>query len=262
MLEYTDQIGNVIKLAKKPVRIVSIVPSQSEFLWDLGLRDELVGITKFCIHPNEMYRGVERVGGTKKLDIEKIRALKPDLIIGNKEENERPDIELLQKEFNVWMSDIYTFEDSFEMMTQLGIILDKEFEARKIVDAIRTSLTEIKDIFSKHTVAYFIWNQPYMLAAKNTFIDFVLNYVGLTNAFSHLERYPEVDEMMLKKISPEFCFLSSEPFPFKEEHISELIKSLPNSKIVIVDGEVFSWYGSRLLHLNAYIKDLKKQLNA
>lgn len=262
MLECKDQIGNVIKLAKKPIRIISIVPSQSEFLWDLGLRDELVGITKFCIHPNEMYSSIERVGGTKKLDIEKIRALKPDLIIGNKEENERSDVELLQKEFNVWMSDIYTFEDSFEMITQLGIILGKEFEARKIVDAIRTSLTEIKDIFSKHTVAYFIWNKPYMLAAKNTFIDFVLNYVGLTNAFSHLERYPEVDENALKKEDPDLCFLSSEPFPFKEEHLIELQKTLPNSKIVIVDGEVFSWYGSRLLHLNAYIKDLKEQLNA
>ena len=148
MLAYKDQIGNVIKLAKKPVRIISIVPSQSEFLWDLGLHNELLGITKFCIHPNEMYRGVEIVGGTKKIDIEKIRVLKPDLIIGNKEENERSDIELLQKEFNVWMSDIYTFEDSFEMMSQLGIILDKEFEAKKIVDAIRTSLIEIKAIFS------------------------------------------------------------------------------------------------------------------
>jgi ABC-type Fe3+-hydroxamate transport system substrate-binding protein len=101
-----------------------------------------------------------------------------------------------------------------------------------------------------------------MLAAKNTFIDFVLNYVGLTNIFSHLNRYPEVDEMMLKKEDPDFCFLSSEPFPFKEEHLNELQKTLPNSKILIVDGEVFSWYGSRLLHLNAYIKDLKKQLHA
>ena len=262
MLAYKDQIGNVIKLAEKPVRIISIVPSQSEFLWDLGLHNELVGITKFCIHPNEMYRGVERVGGTKKIDIEKIRALKPDLIIGNKEENERSDIELLQKEFNVWMSDIYTFDDSFEMMTQLGIIVDKEFQAKKIVDVIRTSLTEVKAIFSKQTVAYFIWNKPYMLAAKNTFIDFVLSYVGLTNAFSHLERYPEVDEKALQQIAPELCFLSSEPFPFKEEHLMELQNALPNSKIVIVDGEVFSWYGSRLSHLNAYIKDLKKQLHA
>lgn len=262
MLEYKDQIGNVIKLAKKPVRIISIVPSQSEFLWDLGLQNELIGITKFCIHPDKMYRSIERVGGTKKLDIEKIRALKPDLIIGNKEENERSDIELLHKEFNVWMSDVYTFEDSFEMMTQLGIILDKEFEAKKIVDVIRTSLTEVKGMFSKQTVAYFIWNKPYMLAANNTFINFVLNDVGLTNAFSNLERYPEVDEMILQKIAPEFCFLSSEPFPFNKEHVNELKKTLPNSKILIVDGEVFSWYGSRLLHLNAYIKDLKKQLNA
>lgn len=262
MLVYKDQIGTTLKLAKKPMRIISIVPSQSEFLWHIGLGNELVGITKFCIHPDEMYRGVERVGGTKKLDIKKIRALKPDLIIGNKEENERTDIELLQKEFNVWMSDICTFDDSFDMMTQLGNILGKEKETEKIVADVRTSLTELKDLFSSQTVAYFIWNKPYMLAAKNTFIDFVLNYIGLKNAFSHLERYPEVDEIALQKAQPEFCFLSSEPFPFKQEHVNELKKELPNSKIVIVDGEVFSWYGTRLLHLNAYIKDLKNTLNA
>lgn len=262
MLEFKNQMGNVIKLAKKPVRIISIVPSQSEFLWDLGLHQELVGITKFCIHPDEMYKSIARVGGTKKLDIEKIRVLKPDLIIGNKEENERSDIELLQKEFNVWMSDIYTFEDSFLMMSELGKILGKETESKKIVDDIRTSLSQVKTIFSKQKVAYFIWNKPYMLAAKNTFIDFVLKHIGLTNAFEHLDRYPEVDEVSLRKIDPHFCFLSSEPFPFNEEHIIELQKTLPNAKIVIVDGELFSWYGSRLVHLNAYIKNLKKQLHA
>ena len=262
MMEFKDQIGAVIKLDKKPVRIVSIVPSQSEFLWDIGLRDQLVGITKFCIHPDEMYRNIERVGGTKKLDIDKIRALKPDLIIGNKEENERADIELLQKEFNVWMSDIYNFQDSFEMMNTLGVILGKEQEAKELVAKIKKSLVQIKDTFSNQKVAYFIWKSPYMLAASNTFIDFVLNYLGLTNAVSHLRRYPELDEIALRELKIDYCFLSSEPFPFKESHIKDLQTILPNTKIVIVDGEVFSWYGSRLLHLNAYIKDLNKQLNA
>ena len=261
-MEFKDQIGAVIKLDKKPMRIVSIVPSQSEFLWDIGLRDQLVGITKFCIHPTEMFNTIERVGGTKKLDIDKIRALKPDLIIGNKEENERVDIELLQKEFNVWMSDIYNFEDSFEMMNSLGVILGKENETNKIVNDIKNSLNELKNIFTKQTVAYFIWNNPYMLAASNTFIDFVLGYLGLRNAVSYLERYPELDEIALRELKIDYCFLSSEPFPFKESHIKELQVILPNTKIVIVDGEVFSWYGTRLLHLNAYIKDLNKQLNA
>lgn len=257
MFEYTDQIGNKIKLPEKPKRIISLVPSQSEFLWDLGLHKELVGITKFCIHPNEMFKSIERVGGTKKVNINKIRALKPDLIIGNKEENERSDIELLQKEFNVWMSDIYDFEGAFKMMSGIGEIVGKEKEAEKITEKIRTSLPKVKDIFAAKSTAYFIWYKPYMVIAKNTFIDHTLNYIGLKNAFSNWERYPEVSDEQIIKAKPEFCFLSSEPFPFKEKHLKELRDKLPDSKIVIVDGEIFSWYGSRLLHFANYVEQLK-----
>jgi len=260
MPDYKDQIGNIIRLTVKPKRIISLVPSQSEFLWDLGLRQELVGITKFCIHPREMYRSIDRVGGTKKLNLEKIRKLKPDLIIGNKEENEKSQIEELQKVFPVWMSDICTFEDSYAMMTGLGTLLGKENEAEKIVARIKGSMLSIKNIFEKQKVGYFIWNDPYMVAAENTFIDHVLNYLGLENALNHLERYPELTNEDLKKINPEICFLSSEPFPFKEKHVKVLQKLLPDSKIVIVDGELFSWYGTRLLHLEKYALQLKKEL--
>ncbi|MDO9001437.1 MAG: helical backbone metal receptor [Bacteroidota bacterium] len=262
MFEFTDQLGTILKLKEKPKRIISIVPSQSEFLWDIGLYSELVGITKFCIHPNKMFKSVDRVGGTKKLNIEKIRALKPDLIIGNKEENEKSDIDLLKKEFNVWMSDIYTIEDSFNMMKMLGAICDKEIAANNLVEEIEKSLGEIEYYFAGQKVAYFIWNKPYMFAAKNTFIDSVLNFVGFNNALFNLERYPELTDEQLKLVKLDFCFLSSEPFPFKEKHVAELQKKLPTAKIIIVDGELFSWYGTRLLHLNAYIKDLKKRINA
>ncbi len=257
MFEYTDQIGNKIKLQQRPKRIISLVPSQSEFLWDLGLHKKLVGITKFCIHPNEMFKSIERVGGTKKVNIDKIRALKPDLIIGNKEENERSDIELLQKEFSVWMSDIYDFEDAFKMMLSIGKIVGKEKEAEKISEKIRNLLPKVKNIFKGQSTAYFIWYKPYMVIAKNTFIDHTLNYIGLKNAFKNAERYPEISDEQLITASPEFCFLSSEPFPFKEKHLKELRDKLPNSKIVIVDGEIFSWYGSRLLHFANYVEQLR-----
>jgi ABC-type Fe3+-hydroxamate transport system substrate-binding protein len=262
MVNYTDQLGNTVYLKEPPKRIISIVPSQSEFLWDLGLADKLVGITKFCIHPETMFRSIERVGGTKQLDLEKIRSLKPDLIIGNKEENEQSQIEELQKEFAVWMSDIYTFADSFAMMLKVGEIVGKKEEARVIVDELKNSLKAVKNIFAKKEVAYFIWNKPYMFAAKNTFIDHVLSYLGLENALSNYERYPEMTEQKLKELNPTFCFLSSEPFPFKEKHIKELQAVLPNSKILIVDGELFSWYGSRLLHLADYVKKLKVEMES
>ncbi len=257
MFEYTDQIGNKVKLKQRPKRIISLVPSQSEFLWDLGLHSELVGITKFCIHPKEMFKSIERVGGTKKVNINKIRALKPDLIIGNKEENERSDIELLQKEFNVWMSDIYNFDDAFKMMLDIGKIVGKEKESKKIVEKITASLPKVKNIFAGQSTAYFIWYKPYMVIAKNTFIDHTLNYIGLKNTFMNEERYPEMSDEQIIKADPEFCFLSSEPFPFNEKHLKELRDKLPNSKIVIVDGEIFSWYGSRLLHFANYVEQLK-----
>jgi len=256
MSVYKDQVGNLVRLSKRPQRIISLVPSQSEYLWDLGLRSALVGITKFCIHPDDMYCGFARVGGTKKLDLDKIRELKPDLIIGNKEENERSQIEELQKEFPVWMSDIYTFEDTFAMMKAIGEMLDKRKESETLVDTLRNSLTSIQNIFVKKRVAYFIWNKPYMLAASSTFIDHVLNHLGLENALSKYDRYPELNEDQLQEINPDICFLSSEPFPFKEEHVKELQIILPKSQIVIVDGEVFSWYGTRLLHLAKYVAGL------
>lgn len=261
MFKYSDQLNSKLILKERPRRIISLVPSQSEFLWDLGLREELVGITKFCIHPVEMFTAVERVGGTKDLNLDKVRALRPDLIIGNKEENERSQIEALQQEFPVWMSDIFNFEDAFDMMEKLGLIVEKEQEANAIVSKIKRDLPSIKNIFPGQSLAYFIWNKPYMLAAQNTFIDHVITYLGFKNAAAGLQRYPELSDEALQKIDPDICFLSSEPFPFKEKHVQELQQKLPHAKILVVDGEVFSWYGSRLQHLAPYVKELAKQIN-
>ena len=261
MFIHCDQLNNQLILKERPKRIISLVPSQSEFLWHIGLHEELVGITKFCIHPDEMFRTVERVGGTKNLDLDKIRALRPDLIIGNKEENERSQIEALQQEFPVWMSDIFNFEDAFDMMEKLGAIFEKQKEAKAIVSKIKKHLPSVKNIFSGQSLAYFIWNKPYMLAAQDTFIDHVITYLGFKNAAAGLLRYPELSDEALQKINPAVCFLSSEPFPFKEKHVQALQQTLPHAKILIVDGEVFSWYGSRLQHLTSYVKELAKQIN-
>lgn len=260
MPTFIDQTGRSINLDAAPRRVISIVPSQSELLWDLGLREELIGITKFCIHPDEMFRTVERVGGTKTLDLEKIRKLKPDLIIGNKEENEKSQIEELQKEFNVWMSDIFNFDDAFKMIKSLGEIVDKKSRANEIIKQLTKTIPEIENIFSHQRVVYFIWNKPYMLAGANTFIHHVLNYAGLINAAEYLERYPEVTNDQLVEMKAEYCFLSSEPFPFKEKHQKEIESFLPGVKTMIVDGELFSWYGSRLLQLPEYLKELKKKI--
>ena len=257
MLSYIDQLNNKTLLASKPIRIISIVPSQSELLWHLGIRKELIGITKFCIYPIQMYNNKVRVGGTKKLNINKIRELQPDLIIGNKEENDQHHIELLKKEFNVWMSDIYSFNDVFKMISSLGVIFEKERQAKTLVSKIKSDLIMIKNIFNQNRIIYFIWNKPYMCAGQNTFINHVLKHIGFKNLIS-ISRYPQINEFELISLQPDFCLLSSEPFPFKEKHINNLKNIVPNSKIMMVDGEIFSWYGSRLLHLKKYVIGLKK----
>jgi ABC-type Fe3+-hydroxamate transport system substrate-binding protein len=260
----TDQLGREINVVYPPRKIISLVPSQSELLWHLGLREELAGITKFCIRPDEMFRGVTRVGGTKQVDFEKIKNLQPDLIIANKEENEREQIEELCIQYPVWISDIYNLEDAYTMMLGLGNLTDREKTARELVQQIRqrhsdfktTINTEFGWIQSK-TTAYLIWKNPYMAAGAETFIDFMLSECGFKNVFSKIKsRYPEVTVQMLVEKKPEFILLSSEPYPFKEKHIEELKEHLPSSKIVLVDGEMFSWYGSRLLYAFDYFKDL------
>ena len=260
-MKFKDQIGHTIILKETPKRIISLVPSQSEFLWDIGLRKELVGITKFCIHPDEMYRSIERVGGTKDLNIEKIRALKPDLIIGNKEENDEVQIKLLQKEFNVWMSDIITINNAIEMMQSLGLVLEKESQVAPLLIEVESSISSIKNLFPSKTVAYFMWNEPFMLAANKTFINSIIEHMGLKNVVEEKERYPMVTNDELINLNPNYCFLSSEPFPFKQKHMEELKNILPNSKIILVDGEMFSWYGSRLKLLENYVYLLHKELS-
>lgn len=240
-------------------RIVSLVPSQTELLVDLGLRDRLVGITKFCVHPKELRKEIQLIGGTKNVKVKLVESLNPDLVIGNKEENNQTDIEELEQKNPVWMSDIFDLEDALEMIRQLGEITGTEEKAAKIVSDIASNFAGLKELIPLNkTVLYLIWKKPYIAAGKNTFIDSMLTTLGLRNAINE-ERYPEVD---LTAINPDFIFLSSEPFPFKEKHLNELAVQFPNSEIFLVDGEYFSWYGSRLTGAPAYFKELLKPLQA
>lgn len=253
---FKDQLGQHIQLTQIPKRIISLVPSQSELLWDLGLRDELIGITKFCIHPNEMFKFKDRVGGTKTLDIQKIRSLKPDLIIGNKEENEYAQIKELQNEFPVWMSDIYNLNNAYKMISDIGELVNKKNEATRLVSNIQKSFSVIKK-YNK-TVLYLIWKNPFMAAGNSTFIGDVLNQMGLINSLKNSDlRYPELTMDEIKNLNPNLIFLSSEPFPFKESHINELKQLVPNATVKLVDGELFSWYGSRLLKSVEYFNNLE-----
>lgn len=260
--ESTDQLGRKISLKERPKRIISIVPSQTEYLWDLGLDEEVIGITKFCIHPNDWYRSKTRVGGTKTLNFDVIRELQPDLIIANKEENTQEEIEQLSEEYPVWISDIYTLDDAFEMMRSIGQLVDKQNRAHDIVNMIKNRFEALaKD--SNKRVLYFIWKDPNMCAGSYTFIDDMIKRIGLINVAAkelHLSRYPELTNEQILIADPEAILLSSEPFPFKDKHIEQFQSIVPKAKIQLVDGEMFSWYGSRLIQAPSYFRELLSAL--
>lgn len=265
MTIFTDQLNRKINLNDTPQRIVSLVPSQTELLFDLGLRNEVIGITKFCIYPNEWFRTKTRIGGTKKYDFEKIKNLNPDLIIGNKEENEQAQIELLMKDYAVWMSDIYTLKDALDMIVRVGVMVGKNKEAEQLKLKIESEFKKCTITKSQHPLkaSYLIWKDPYMVAGKNTFINEMLQYCGLSNVFNKegFNRYPEVNLEQIKETKPDIIFLSSEPYPFKDKHIAEFKAICENIPVMLVDGEMFSWYGSRLLHAPAYFLKLINQIN-
>ncbi len=250
-----------LRVPLHPHRIISLVPSQTELLYDIGLGERVVGITKFCVHPETWFKTKHRVGGTKKIDIDKVRALKPDLIIGNKEENERTDIEALQKEFPVWMSDVRTLEDALDMITRIGVLTGTQDKASALVANINLAFAELRPLDPTLTVAYFIWRKPYMVAGHGTFVNDMLKRCGLVNVFDEGDaRYPEISEQELAEADPDIHLLSSEPYPFTAKHIADLNMICPGAPVRLVDGELFSWYGSRLLKAPAYMNDMLEGL--
>ncbi|MCW3081509.1 helical backbone metal receptor [Segetibacter sp.] len=260
MHSFTDQIGNNIQVPFPPKRIVSLVPSQTELLYSLQLDEEVVGITKFCIHPKSWFKGKQRVGGTKTINIAAVKALQPDLIIGNKEENVKEQIEALQGIAPVWVSDITTLGDTLEMIQSVGELVNKTERASKIASDIKLGFQQISPLKIKLRTAYMIWKNPFMVAAGDTFINDVMMYCGLDNVFMERKRYPETTIDELSSLGCQLILLSSEPYPFKEKHVTELQQQLPDAKIVLTDGEMFSWYGSRLLHTPGYLAGMIAQL--
>lgn len=266
MKTYTDQIGNAITLPAPPQRIVSLVPSQTELLFDLGLGEKIVGITKFCVHPYHLKSVKTIVGGTKKVHPEKIRLLNPDIIICNKEENTQEIVAQMQEIAPVWTSDIYTIQDNLDMIAQFGKMFAVRTQAQLWTDKITHALTDFKQFMQgreTQKAAYFIWKNPYMAAGGDNFINEMLRLNNFTNIYESRGRYPEVIIQKMKiQGDPDVVFLSSEPYPFKEEDAFEIGRHTHHAKTVFVDGEMFSWYGSRLLKAFPYFKQLHERLGS
>lgn len=231
------------------------MPSQTELLWHLGLRDEIAGITRFCVNPPELRKLARRVGGTKKVRMEAIEEIGPGLILGNKEENTREEIERLRQRYPVWLSDIAGLPAALQMISATGLMLARQEAAQKLLQQIEEGFARLERLKKPARVLYFIWQKPYMVAGKDTFIDDMLCRCGFENAATD-SRYPELSEEEIRSLSPEVVLLSSEPFPFKQRHEDAIRELLPGTFVKRVDGELFSWYGSRLLHSPPYFAEL------
>ncbi len=259
-----DQIGRSVSISQPIKRIVSLVPSQTELLVDLGLEDLIVGTTKFCVHPAHIKSTKEIIGGTKNIKVDKIKALKPDIILCNKEENTKEIVETCELIAPTHVSNIYTLNDVKELIEQYGKLFSCRTESKRILEKLQFKIIGFKNFIAnkpKKKVAYFIWRNPWMVAGDNNFINHILQLNHFENIYNNKPRYPEIE---LKKIrlegDPELILLSSEPYPFKEEHAFEIGRFTHHAKTIFVDGEMFSWYGSRLLKAFDYFKQLHQRI--
>lgn len=251
-----DMMGRAVTLNGVPNRIVSLVPSQTELLYDLGLDEEVVGITKFCIHPESWFRSKRRVGGTKSVHLDIIDTLQPDLIIANKEENTQEQVEALAAKYPVWISDIRTLDEALQMIRGVGEITGRATRAGEIANEITAGFDALGKGADPLRVAYYIWRDPWMSVGGDTFISDMITGMGWVNVLGNKSRYPVVSPEELTGSGVQRVLLSSEPYPFKEKHIAEIKQALPDVEVMLVDGEMFSWYGSRLLHAPQYFSGI------
>lgn len=256
-----DFLGWEIPLGQPYKRIVSVVPSQTELLLHLVEHDHVVGRTKFCVFPSDVVSKVEKVGGTKNLNIEKIKSLSPDLIIANKEENVKEQIEELKEDYPVYVSQITDLKDHEKLVSDLGELTGTRQKAVQInqrIMEVKNSFVEQK--WQMRSALYMIWKDPYMIAGQGTFINYMLSLAGFENLATS-DRYPILNIEQIHEINPDLLMLSSEPFPFKEKHLEELQNQLPETRIKLVDGTYFSWYGIRLLEAFNYFNRLQTEIS-
>jgi ABC-type Fe3+-hydroxamate transport system substrate-binding protein len=270
---------------RQPGRIISLVPSLTELVFHLGLGQHLVGRTRFCIHPEGEAGGVEIIGGTKNPRIDRIKALNPDIVIANREENRKEDVDAISDFAEVLVTEIATVDEALQEMLRIGKALGRMQQAALLVDEIRREIPGRGHMESLRAL-YMIWRDPWMAAGGDTYISDVMQLFALDNVCSGMNRYPQLTEKQIAELDPPVILLSSEPYPFRDKHTRELtdqlliVRNNPGNgtprggakrshgpsqqgapqpdeaesaegrpvtpKIVTVDGEWFSWYGPRM----------------
>lgn len=229
-----------------PMRIISLVPSLTQTLFDLGLEQSVVGITPFCVRPPNKVGAVSKVGGPKNPNLAKIEALKPDLVVMNKEENLPEHARAISSFTHVLTTAISTVQEALSETERIGRETNRLDQAHKLTTEIASLLPQKPNDHPLRT-AYFIWRKPWMSVGGDTYIHDVMRLFGLENVFGNHQRYPEVSLEQLPELGTELVLLSSEPYAFATKHKREFVSFLAPAQIHCVDGEWFSWYGSGML---------------
>ena len=253
-----DALGRRVTLAAAPRRIVSLVPSQTELLSSLGLDDDVIGLTRFCVHPADWKGRKAIVGGTKQVRVDRVRALAPDLAIANKEENTRADVEALAAVCPVYVTDVADVPGALAMIRDVGALTDRRPAADALAETIGAGFDALP-AFLPLRALYLIWRDPWMTVGGDTFVSDVMARAGLVNVAAGRDRYPTLADADLAALAPDVVLLSSEPYPFAERHVPE-VEALAGGRAALVDGEAFSWYGSRLRHTPAALGALRGRL--
>ena len=236
------------------MRIISLVPSWTEYLIDLELSDDLIGRTKFCVRAGSKAESIPIIGGTKNVHIDRIEDLKPDLIIASKEENDKESVEQCSSFSEVLLTDVRTVQDALAACKEISVATNRGKRGAHWVEQIRSAWGEPEPLYCEG--CYVVWKEPMMLAGPDTFIHSVMQWWGIDNTAKDLHdgRYPIVTKDQWHRMNTGRVLLPSEPFPFASKHLPEF--EAKGKQAHLVDGEAFSWYGSRMLHAAPYLKHL------
>lgn len=255
-----DPLGRTVHYNYPPKKIISLAPAITQTMYHLSLTKEIVGRTRFCIHPKKEIHNAINIGGTKDIKLERIRCLNPDLIIAEKEENTKEIVETLDQYFPVFVFEVQSVKDALMMVKDLGDVTARQQLAKKLAENITKSLEKLPKVEPKR-VAYMIWKRPYMVVGQNTYIDSLLNYIGWKNSFAtSKDRYPMITIDELKKAELDYLFLATEPYPFNESDVLTMEKKLANVRVKIIDGEMF-WYGAQMTIIHNYFTNFINELH-
>jgi len=265
-LTFVDALGRSLTVRKRPERIVSLVPSITEALFAFGLKREIVGVTRFCVEPRKGVAGKTRVGGTKTLDVAKIKGLNPDLVIASAEENSPEDlVQLIDYGCPVFVTLPTGVQSAIDLLRQLATMTGTTAAAKPIIQEAKEALGSVTaDTANRERVRVFcpIWRNPYMTCGRNTYMDDVITVCGGRNIFGgRQESYPQLELAEMAALDPQVILLPSEPYRFTKGHKADFkafaqVTAVKNGHIFLIDGWLLTWYGPRIAQSLTEVKRL------